>query len=333
LSICIPTYQRSEKLAVLLSSIVCQDDPRVEVVVSDNGSTDGTAEMVQEFTFLRPLKWHQWNENVGFDRNLLKVVSMASGEYCWLVGSDDALTPGAVSHILDLIDTYRPSGILASAIICDADLVPIPETPAIKPVPFEKIPFDEIIPRIGIYLGFFSLQIVQRDLWVEAASDDGWRNTAKNWSQYYMMLKIAANLAVNGWLRDPTQVILYRSSSFADQIVAVGSVHTKIIRDLAASMEAITATVPPHLLDAFLSDLMQFEIRRDIFFWKNSRPSWRQKAEMLSLGGRILGRYYWWWFKLVPIIVMPNVVLNALRFAIRKGKAILRSISPKPRHA
>ncbi|RZK40166.1 MAG: PhzF family phenazine biosynthesis isomerase [Hymenobacter sp.] len=197
LSICIPTYQRSEKLAVLLSSIICQDDPRVEIVVSDNGSADGTAEMVQEFTFLRPLKWHQWNENVGFDRNLMKVVSMASGEYCWLVGSDDALTPGAVSHILDLIGTHRPSGILSSAIICDADLVPMPETASTKPVSFEKIPSDEIIPRIGVYLGFFSLQIVQRQLWVEAASDNGWRNTAKNWSQYYMMLKIAAenNLA------------------------------------------------------------------------------------------------------------------------------------------
>ena len=273
LSICIPTYQRSEKLAVLLSSIICQDDPRVEIVVSDNGSADGTAETVQQFTFLRPLKWHQWNENVGFDRNLQKVVSMASGEYCWLVGSDDALTPGAVSHILDLIGIYKPSGILASAIICDAELVPIPEIPATKPVLIEKIPSDKIIPRIGIYLGFFSLQIVQRRLWVEAASDDGWRNTAKNWSQYYMMLKIAANLAVNGWLRDPTHVVLYRSSSFAEQIVAVGSAHKKIIRDLAASMEAIIATVPPNIIDAFLTNSVQFEIRRDIFFWKGSHPS------------------------------------------------------------
>lgn len=333
LSICIPTYERSGKLAVLLSSIICQDDPRVEVVVSDNGSADDTAEMVQEFTFLRPLKWHQWDENVGFDRNLLKVVSMASGEYCWLVGSDDALTPGAVSHILYLIDTYRPSGILPSAITCDADLVPMPENPAIKPVLFETIPSGEIIPKIGIYLGFFSLQIVQRHLWVEAASDDGWRKTAKGWSQYYMMLKIAANLAVDGWLRDPKRVILYRSSSFAEQIVAIGSVHTKIVRDLAASMEATIATVPPELLDAFLSDLVQFEIRRDIFFWKNAHPSWREKTEMLSLGGRLLGKYYWWWFKLVPIIVMPNGVLNALRSAIRSSKALLRSISPKSHHA
>ncbi len=318
---------------MLLRSIIRQDDPRVEVVVSDNGSADGTAEIVREFTFLRPLNWHQWDENVGFDCNLLKVVSMASGEYCWLVGSDDALTPGAISHILDLIGTYRPSGILASATMCDADLVPIPEVPAVKPVSFERIPSAEIISRIGIYLGFFSLQIVQRHLWVQAASDEGWRNTAKNWSQYYMMLKIAANLAVDGWLRDPTQVILYRSSSFADQIVAVGSVHTKIMKDLAASMEAIVATVPPNLLDAFLSELMQFEIRRDIFFWKNSDPSWRQKSEMLALGRRILGKYLWWWFKLVPIIVMPNGIVNTLRFAVRNSKAMLRSTYPKSHHA
>lgn len=333
LSICIPTYQRSEKLAVLLDSIVRQDDPRIEVVVSDNGSADDTADMVQKFEFLRPLKWHRWDENVGFDHNLLKVVSMASGEYCWLVGSDDALVPGAISHIMDLIGTYRPSGILASAVMCDADLVPLPENPAAKPVSFERIPFDEIIPRIGIYLGFFSLQIVQRRLWVEAESDSAWRNTAKNWSQYYMMLKIAANLAEDGWLRDPTHVVLYRSSSFAEQIAAIGSVHAKIVRDLAASIEAISATVPPHLVDAFLSNSVQFEIRRDIFFWKDARPGWREQAEMLSLGRRILGKYAWWWMKIVPIIIMPNNAVRATRSAIKSSKRALRGIASTLRRA
>lgn len=333
LSICIPTYQRSGKLAVLLSSIISQDDPRVEVVVSDNGSSDGTAEMVRGFAFHRPLKWHQWEANVGFDRNLMKVVSMASGEYCWLVGSDDALTPGAISHILDLIGTYRPSGILSSATICDADLIPTPETSATRPVSFEKIPYGEIIPKIGVYLGFFSLQIVQRRLWVKAASDEGWQKTAKNWSQYYMMLKIAANLAVDGWLRDPRRVILYRSSSFADQIDAIGSVHAKIMKDLTASMEAVVSTVPPAMLDAFMTDLMQFEIRRDVFFWKNAHPRWREKSEMLSVGGRILGKYPWWWLKLVPIILMPTGGLNALRFTIRNSKAMLRSMRSTSHHA
>ncbi len=314
---------------MLLNSIICQDDPRLEVVVSDNGSSDGTAEMVHGFSFLQPLKWHQWEENVGFDRNLMKVVAIASGEYCWLVGSDDALTPGAVAHILDLIDTYRPSGILPSATICDADLIPVQETAPIKPASFEKISSNEIISRIGVYLGFFSLQIVQRHLWIQAASDEGWQKTAKNWSQYYMMLKITANLAVDGWLRDPTRVILYRSSSFTDQIDAVGSVHTKIAKDLTASMEAITATVPPNILDAFMNDLMQFEVRRDMFFWNNSNPSWRNRIGMLSLGSRILGKYYWWWIKMVPIIIMPRSGVIAIRFAVRKAKRVIRNVNPR----
>lgn len=329
LSICIPTYQRSAKLTVLLKSISHQDDPRVEVVVSDNGSSDGTAEMVHEFSFTRPLIWHQWEDNVGFDRNLMKVVSIANGEYCWLVGSDDALTPGAVSRVLHLIEAYKPSGILPSAKICDADLSPIPQTSTAKSIFFDNIPFREIIPRIGVYLGFFSLQIFKRSLWMQAASDEGWQKTANNWSQYYMMLKIAANFAVDGWLRDPTQVLLYRSSSFVDQIEAIGSVHRKILKDLVASMEAVAATVPPNMLNAFMTDLMQFEIRRDIFFWKNANPGWHEKAEMLSIGRRVLGKYHWWWFKLVPIILMPNSVLIVLRSIIRNGKAVLRNIRRK----
>ncbi|MEH3121790.1 MAG: glycosyltransferase family 2 protein [Sphingomonas phyllosphaerae] len=329
LSICIPTYQRSSKLAVLLNSIICQDDPRLEVVISDNGSSDDTAEMVHGFSFLRPLKWHQWEKNVGFDCNLMKVVSLAGGDYCWLVGSDDALTPGAVAHILDLIDTYRPSGILPSATICDADLYPVPENPPVNPIPFEKISPNEIISSIGVYLGFFSLQIVRRDLWIQAASDERWQATAKNWSQYYMMLKIAANLAVNGWLRDPTRVILYRSSSFTDQIDEIGSIHTKIINDLTASMEAITATVPPYILKKFMNDRVQFEIRRDMFFWNNASQSWRNRMDMLLSGGRILGKYYWWWTKMVPIIIMPRGGVMALRSAVAKAKEVIRIVNSR----
>jgi hypothetical protein len=288
--------------------------------------------MVHGFSFLRPLKWHQWEKNVGFDRNLMKVVSIASGEYCWLVGSDDALTPGAVAHILDLIDTYRPSGILPSATICDADLIPVQQTAPTKPISFEKIPADEIISRVGVFLGFFSLQIVQRHLWIQAASDEGWQTTAKNWSQYYMMLKIAANLAVDGWLRDPTCVILYRSSSFTEQIEAIGSVHTKIRNDLTASMEAITATVPTYIFDKFMNNLMQFEIRRDLFFWNNAKQSWRNKADMLALGSRLFGKYQWWWAKMVPIIIMPRDSVLAVRFAIRKAKGVMRLVNSRSNH-
>ena len=52
LSICIPTYNRADKLKQTLESIVSQpefiDFDEFEIVISDNGSKDGTKEICEE---------------------------------------------------------------------------------------------------------------------------------------------------------------------------------------------------------------------------------------------------------------------------------------------
>ena len=59
LSICIPTYNRAEYLKKTLESIVWQRDflsKDVEVVISDNCSTDDTASVVAKFVEKYPNK-------------------------------------------------------------------------------------------------------------------------------------------------------------------------------------------------------------------------------------------------------------------------------------
>ncbi len=48
-SICIPTYQGSRWISDAIVSALAQDYPRLEVVVSDDHSTDGTAEIADSF--------------------------------------------------------------------------------------------------------------------------------------------------------------------------------------------------------------------------------------------------------------------------------------------
>ena len=89
LSICIPTYKRSQLLAELLDSIIAQGIPDIEVIVSDDASPDDTADVAQgyyaripHFTFIRQ------PENIGLDRNFLAVVEAATGDYVWLMGDE-----------------------------------------------------------------------------------------------------------------------------------------------------------------------------------------------------------------------------------------------------
>ena len=105
LSICIPTFNRAEYINELLKSIVCQDLQGVEVVVSDNASTDNTCDVLALYAKkYANIKYSLSETNLGADLNYFRAVEMASGEYCWIIGSDDCLDAGAIKFVLNVLD-------------------------------------------------------------------------------------------------------------------------------------------------------------------------------------------------------------------------------------
>lgn len=110
ISICIPTYNRSKHLQNCLHSIFSNQsisEIEFEVCVSDNCSTDNTEEVVQAISKKYPIKYNRNPSNLGIPRNFLKVVSMAEGEFVWLIGDDDLLLPNALEQLNGLINRYK----------------------------------------------------------------------------------------------------------------------------------------------------------------------------------------------------------------------------------
>lgn len=98
LSICIPTYNRAEYLQKTLDRIVNYDEfllGEIEVVISDNASTDSTEEIVRVFLEKYDnILYSRNNENV-IDKNIPIVLSKANGIYkkLWndtMIPNDDA---------------------------------------------------------------------------------------------------------------------------------------------------------------------------------------------------------------------------------------------------
>jgi len=136
LSICIPTYNRENYLKQLLDNILKQlndlKNYEIEICISDNASTDNTKELVFEYkSKYSRITYFRWDRNMGADANYLKVIEIASGEYCWFLGSDDLIVPDAIVIILSKIkennDIY-----LVNRIICDINMNPIKRTPILK---------------------------------------------------------------------------------------------------------------------------------------------------------------------------------------------------------
>lgn len=103
LTIAIPTYNRASCLRELLSALADQltDEPRVELMISDNASPDETPSVVEEFVAhgLR-VRYLRNAENIGPDANFLQCFEQARGKYVWLFSDDDLLIPGALAKIL-----------------------------------------------------------------------------------------------------------------------------------------------------------------------------------------------------------------------------------------
>lgn len=113
LSICIPTFNRSalleEALTTLLNDISEDFAHDIEVVISDNASTDNTQQICEKFC--REYSQINWvikrqSSSIGAD-NVQYVATLAHGRYIWILSDDDLILPGALKTLLDNIkDDY-----------------------------------------------------------------------------------------------------------------------------------------------------------------------------------------------------------------------------------
>jgi hypothetical protein len=106
LSICIPTFQRAPYLARCLEQLeaVHALPFSVEIVVSDNHSTDGTAEVLDDARARLPLRVVRQSENVGAERNVLSALRAARGRTAVYLGDDDALILDRIAMIVAMFD-------------------------------------------------------------------------------------------------------------------------------------------------------------------------------------------------------------------------------------
>lgn len=89
-SIGMPIYNEARFLADALDSLLAQDYPNLELLVSDNASTDGTEEIARRYAAAHPaVRYHRFDANRGPTANFQFVLDEARGRYfMWAAGHD-----------------------------------------------------------------------------------------------------------------------------------------------------------------------------------------------------------------------------------------------------
>lgn len=104
LSICVPIYNRRSCLEKMLSRFLEDKDlfkERVDLLISDNASTEDLKSCVDNFTRLGlKIRFNRNTKNLGPDGNFLYCFRHVKGQYCWLLGSDDIPLTGFIRKIV-----------------------------------------------------------------------------------------------------------------------------------------------------------------------------------------------------------------------------------------
>ena len=100
-SIAIPTYNRAATLERAVRSALGQTHADLEVVVSDNASTDGTADLLARLAAEDPrVRSVRQPANTGMVDNLNAAAALARGDHAMLLADDDWLAPRCVEASL-----------------------------------------------------------------------------------------------------------------------------------------------------------------------------------------------------------------------------------------
>lgn len=114
LSIIIPLYNAEKYLSTCLDSIIAADIERLELLLIDDGSTDRSGDLCQEYEIKYPYFRYIRQENLGPSAARNRGLQEANGEYIAFFDSDDYVTPTALSETVFLLGQFPDSDLWVS---------------------------------------------------------------------------------------------------------------------------------------------------------------------------------------------------------------------------
>lgn len=111
-SVIVPLYNKEADIGATISSILAQSVAPYEVVVVDDGSTDGSAQVVKSFD--SPLIRLIGQTNAGECAARNRAIAEARGDYMALLDADDTWQPDYLKVIDGLIDRYPGCGVYST---------------------------------------------------------------------------------------------------------------------------------------------------------------------------------------------------------------------------
>lgn len=322
LSICIPTYNRASLLKGLIENIFSEigksgNGADVQIVIVDGGSEDNTSEIIQKLTSTGEIKYYRREKKEGIDKDILKCIEIAAGEYCWLFSDDDRFSTGAINYLLNTLRKERD----LTGCFCNRksyDFKMEREVAEARDWPGKSIKEDHIFTdkaecfkRIGMDLGFISSQVVKRSSWQEIVEGESFGDLSNS---CYLMVHII------GRMMDKKFKWLYISKPMVKQRTGNDSFLKSrgVIERQMIEHNSFEKVLNCHYSSAseeykiFFSKMVN-RLPRVIANLKSQGIDYKIQFRLFKLYHAKYSHYQAFWFKVVPVFFPPNVVFSIIK--------------------
>ena len=332
LSICIPTFNRRNKLINCLNSIYLaslNSKLDFEVCISDNGSSYDIYDLIKQFEDKLKLKINKNKSNIGYMPNLLKVISISQGDFVWAMGDDDLLMPQALKRVDELfesnpdVDFFFVNSFHLDYKYIDRFQVPfntknLPENMEIKlgkKKISQKLNFWELIDHNisfdflnGNFLNFF-----KRQMWMDNINclDMNLVSDTRTWSNFDNTCghnKVYANAFKDS------------KAYFCAEGLTVNGFGVREWTKLYPFIEIIRL---PEILDYYRQKGLP--LKRYLLNKNYALRNFANYFFKILISGKSGGLHYINFYKhVIKNLLYPNIYLSLIKFVIRKIKKLIR---------
>lgn len=123
IAVIIPSHNRSRYIPMAIASVLSQHYPHAQAIVADDGSTDGTPELVAQYAHAGVRLFRKAHSGGPDTRN--QVLATVTAPFVVWLGDDDVLTPDCLTSRLAMLARYPQADVIyGEMLICDVDMKP-----------------------------------------------------------------------------------------------------------------------------------------------------------------------------------------------------------------
>lgn len=208
-SIITPSYNQARYLEQTIQSVLRQDYPRIEYIVMDGASSDGSVEIIKKYA--GQLTYWESQQDMGQADAINKGFARATGDIVAWLNSDDYYLPGTISKAVQVFEENPDVVLIYGNMLAVDENGATFNTLTYRPLTFEDLLCFHIIGQPAVFMRRSALQktkgldptfhfLLDHLLWIQIAKQGKILHVDQTWSaaRYHAEAKNVAKAAEFG---------------------------------------------------------------------------------------------------------------------------------------